>query len=144
MDTGGETVSTLLSESGWSVVRRETVPDEQRSIADILRTLCDSDEIDAVVTTGGTGLGPRDVTPEATLDVCDYQVPGMAEAMRAYGLQSTPFAMLSRQVVAVRKHSLIINLPGSPKGAREGLECLLPVLPHAIRLLRGDTQHKGE
>ena len=108
------------------------------SIVDVLKQWCDRERLDLVVTTGGTGLTPRDVTPQATLQVLDYEVPGMAEAMRSKSLEKTPHAMLSRAVVGVRGQTMIVNLPGSPKGARENLEVLLPALPHALAKLAGD------
>ncbi|MEK7873890.1 MAG: MogA/MoaB family molybdenum cofactor biosynthesis protein [Chloroflexota bacterium] len=120
-------------------VRYAIVPDERERIAEVLREWADSGQVDLILTTGGTGLGPRDVTPEATRDVLDREAPGLAEAMRADTLKKTPFAMISRQVAGARGRCLIVNLPGSPKAVRECLEVVLPVLPHAVELLRGDT-----
>ncbi|MDH4024242.1 MAG: MogA/MoaB family molybdenum cofactor biosynthesis protein, partial [Desulfuromonadales bacterium] len=106
--------------------------------ATLLIAWTDQGKLDLIVTTGGTGLSPRDVTPQATLQVIDYEIPGMAEAMRTQSLRKTPHAMVSRAVVGVRKQTMIINLPGSPKAARENLETLLPALPHALAKLTGD------
>jgi molybdopterin adenylyltransferase len=113
------------------------VPDDRTTIANILLKWADQAGLDLVLTTGGTGFAPRDVTPEATCDVIERQAPGLAEAMRAASLRLTPHAMLSRAVAGIRGHTLIINLPGSPKAARENLETILPALPHAIELLQG-------
>ena len=117
------------------------VPDERAQIADILRRWADVDGYDLVVTSGGTGISPRDATPQATLDVIDYQVPGMAEYMRSASVSKTPMAVLSRAVVGVRGRTLIVNLPGSPKGVRECLEALGPVLPHALEQLASGGGH---
>jgi molybdenum cofactor synthesis domain-containing protein len=134
-------IRELLVGIGGEVVRYEVVPDEQGQIAAKLREWCDAGGIDVILTTGGTGLAARDVTPEATLDVAERQAPGIAEAMRAEGLRHTPKAMLSRAVAAVRGSTLIVNLPGSEKGVRESLGAILDVLPHAADLLRGVTEH---
>ncbi len=139
-DTSGAAIRELVGESG-DVVRYEVVPDERQQIAAKLADWCDSGEIDLVLTTGGTGLAERDVTPEATLDIAHRVAPGIAEAMRAAGLEKTPMAMLSRAVAVVRGSTLIVNLPGSEKAVRENLAAILPVLPHAVQLLRGDTEH---
>ncbi len=138
-DTSGAAIRDLLATVGASVERHEVVPDEREQIADRLRSWADEGAFDIIVTTGGTGPGPRDVTPEATLDVAERLVPGMAEAMRLEGMKHTPMAMLSRAVAALRGRTLIVNLPGSEKGVRENLGCLLPVLPHAVEGLRGKT-----
>lgn len=140
-DLGGPLAAAMLIDAGFEVVERIVVPDEEALISALLQDRADKSTSHLIVTTGGTGLGPRDVTPQATLAVCDYQVPGLAEAMRSEGRAFTPFAMLSRQVVAVRKQTLILNLPGSPKGVKQGLDTVLPVLFHAIQLLTGDTVH---
>ena len=138
-DASGQVVHELL-DGGLEhahLLERVVLPDEQSAIEAELRRLCDEEIADLVVTTGGTGLSPRDVTPEATLAVSDRQIPGMAEAMRAAGLAFTPRAMLSRAVCGMRGQSIIINLSGSPKAVREQLQVLLPVLPHALETASG-------
>ena len=140
-DTSGAAVRELLEGIGADVVRQEVVPDEGDRISAILIDWCDRGGIDLALTTGGTGLAMRDVTPEATLRVAERAAPGIAEAMRAEGMRHTPKAMLSRSVAVVRGHTLIINLPGSEKGVRESLEAVLEVLPHAVELLQGVTEH---
>ena len=137
VDESGPVVEELLAPVG-EVVHVAILPDDIASISTLLIAWTDQEKLDLIVTTGGTGLSPRDVTPQATLQVIDYEIPGMAEAMRMQSLQKTPHAMVSRAVVGVRKQTMIINLPGSPKGARENLETLLPALPHALAKLTGD------
>jgi molybdopterin adenylyltransferase len=138
-DGSGRALVEALTDAGFEIVRHEVVPDERDRISSSLEDLASSASL--VVTTGGTGLGPRDVTPEATRVVIDREAPGLAEAMRAAGRASTPFAALSREMVGSRGSALIVNLPGSRKGALESLIAILPVLPHALDLLAGDTQH---
>jgi molybdopterin adenylyltransferase len=140
-DTSGAAIRELLVGIGGEVARYEIVPDERDRIAAKLREWCDGDGVDLIITTGGTGLAARDVTPEATLDVAERLAPGLAEAMRAEGLRHTPKAMLSRAVAVVRGRTLIVNLPGSEKGVRESLGAILQVLPHAVELLQGVTEH---
>ena len=135
-DTSGHLIKETLQAAGFDVRRYEIVPDEQEVIEERLRRWVDEDGLDLVVTTGGTGLTTRDVTPEATLAVVQRQVPGMAEAMRIKTLENTPLAMVSRSVVGVRGRTLIINLPGSPKGVKECLDVVLPVIPHAVEMLQ--------
>jgi len=137
VDESGPVVEELLAPVG-EVVHVAILPDDIASIATLLIAWTDQEKLDLIVTTGGTGLSPRDVTPQATLQVIDYEIPGMAEAMRTQSLRKTPHAMVSRAVVGVRKQTMIINLPGSPKAARENLETLLPALPHALAKLTGD------
>jgi molybdopterin adenylyltransferase len=138
VDTAGPAVAALLRERGGEILQTAVVPDDREEIADMLETWADG-EVQLIVTTGGTGLAPRDVTPEATLDVIERQVPGMAEVMREAGRRSTPMAALSRGVVGTRARTLIVNLPGSEGGARESLEAVLDLIPHALELLRGDA-----
>jgi molybdopterin adenylyltransferase len=130
------------------VTRQDIVPDDIAGITTRLIAWSDGDNLDVIFTTGGTGCAPRDVTPEATRQVIHREVPGMAEAMRAAGLQKTPHAMLSRGLCGIRGRTLIINLPGSPDAVREGLAVILPVLPHAVRLLRdgpgAESDHRLE
>ena len=119
------------------MINRSLVPDDQRLIEEILCSWADSGQIDLICTTGGTGLAPRDVTPDATANVIDIEVPGMAEAIRAQTFHITPFSMVSRAMVGIRGRSLIINLPGSPEGAIDCLKVVLPVLPHALQVISG-------
>ncbi|KPK20978.1 MAG: cytoplasmic protein [Dehalococcoidia bacterium SG8_51_3] len=142
-DKSGEAIREVLTGMGVSIVNYDMVPDEKHVIAEKLVEWADRDNLDVVVTTGGTGLTPRDVTPEATLAVVDRIVPGFAEAMRAESLKKTPHAMLSRAVVGTRGKCLIINLPGSPKAVRECLEVILPALPHAVETLKGQAGECG-
>jgi molybdopterin adenylyltransferase len=137
-DKSGVVVREILEEAGIEVTRREIVPDEANLLSELMVALCDQG-IDLIVTTGGTGVSPRDVTPEATLAVIDREVPGLAEAMRAASGQVTPHAMLSRAVCGLRGAALIINLPGSPKGARENLEVVMPAVPHALEVAAGEV-----
>jgi len=136
-DTSGDRIVAFLPTVGADLVERVMIPDEGEQIRANLIRFADELCLDLVLTTGGTGIAPRDRTPDATASVVDYQVPGIAEAMRVMSVQKTPFGMLSRQVVGVRKGTLIINLPGSPKAVAECLEVLQPVLPHAVDLIRG-------
>lgn len=138
VDESGPLVQELLSGIG-TVTRSTVLPDDFDSIVALLREWSDQERLNLVVTTGGTGLTARDVTPQATAQVLDYQVPGMAEAMRSKSLEKTPHAMLSRALVGVRGQTMIINLPGSPRAARENLEVLLPALRHALAKLSGDS-----
>lgn len=140
-DRSGPAVRDVLESHGWQVAALELLPDEFDEIRQRLEAWTDSEDCDAVFTSGGTGLSPRDVTPEATRSVIKTEVPGLAELMRARGTASTPFAALSRAVVGVRRRKLIINLPGSPRGARESLESIIDIIPHAIDQIQGRTGH---
>ena len=136
-DEGGPLVAELLKNAGYEVIQTMIVPDERGRIEAALRQWCDREPVDLIVTTGGTGFAPRDVTPEATIAVCDRLTPGIPEAMRYASMQVTNRAMLSRAAAGIRKGTLIINLPGSPKAARENLEAVLPALAHGLEMLSG-------
>jgi len=142
-DKSGEVIREILSSIDARIVNYDIVPDEKKLIVEKLVKWVDEDNLDVLITTGGTGLTPRDVTPEATLDVVDRIVPGFAEAMRAESLKKTPMAMLSRAVVGTRGKCLIINLPGSPNAVRECLKVVLPALPHAVETLKGQAGECG-
>jgi molybdenum cofactor synthesis domain-containing protein len=138
-DVGGPAVAATLEKRNFRVVAREVVPDDESAIRDVLIRL--SAQARFVVTTGGTGIAPRDVTPEATRAVCDRLLEGVAERMRWEGAKSTKFAALSRALCGVRRQSVILNLPGKPSGAVESLESVFDLIPHALQLLSGDTKH---
>ena len=139
-DVSGQALHTLLRGADFEVSGPEVVPDKQERICDAIIAAVVGGS-DLVVTTGGTGLGPRDVTPQATAMLIDYEVPGLGELMRSAGAAKTPMAVLSRGLAGVRGHTLILNVPGSVKGATESLAAVLPVLGHAIQLLHGNTRH---
>lgn len=142
-DASGPLLANLLRNMGAEVVSQTIVPDERVDIERVLTELADETRVDLVMTTGGTGPTPRDITPEATLAVVEREMPGLAEVLRFEGYRKTPLAVLSRGVAGMRGRTLIVNLPGSPKAVREGMATLAPVLPHAIRMLRGvDTEHE--
>lgn len=136
-DAGGPLVVEMLKKAGYEVSVTAIVPDERAQIEEKLREIADSGEVQFLVTTGGTGFAPRDVTPEATLAVCDRLTPGIPEAMRYASMQVTSRAMLSRAQAGIRKRTLIINLPGSPKAAKENLEAVLPAIGHGLEMLSG-------
>ena len=138
-DRSGPLLQQAVIDSGWEVKQTDIVSDEFSEIVDKLQTWSDSGDINVILTTGGTGFSSRDVTPEATKTVLDRQAPGLAEAMRAGSLLITPHAMLSRSEAGIRKKTLIINLPGSPKGALENYRIVAPVLSHAVQLLEDDS-----
>jgi molybdopterin adenylyltransferase len=143
MDSSGPALARLIEAEGWSIAKQSILPDEESAIRQILVDWSDGGEVDVILTTGGTGFSARDVTPEATRAVIDREAPGLAEAMRAASLKITPHAMLSRVVTGIRKRTLIINLPGSPKGAVENLQVVVPVLPHAVQLLHEDPSSES-
>jgi molybdopterin adenylyltransferase len=136
-DTSGQTIEKMLPEDTYEVCQKIVIPDDYGTITRTLRQFSDVLKAQVVLTTGGTGLGPRDVTPEATLAVCDRRVPGFSEVLRCEGYKKTPNAVLSRGVSGMRDNTLIINLPGSPKAVRECMEIILEVLPHAVDMMHG-------
>ena len=138
-DVSGQVVKEILEKNGYTVVQQLILPDERQLLADEMRRLC-AEQVDLILTTGGTGFSPRDWTPEATLDVVERQVPGIPEAMRMNSLQITKRAMLSRAVAGICQQTLIINLPGSPKAVRENLEFIVTELAHGLEILRGQAQ----
>ncbi len=139
IDESGRLAAEMLDEEGFTILRQEIVPDDRPKIIETLREWVDSVGLSLIVTSGGTGVSPSDVTPQAMEEVLDYEVPGFAEAMRAESLKKTPHAMISRAMAGVRGTCLIINLPGSPRGVRENLSVILPALKHAVLKLGGDT-----
>lgn len=136
-DISGPTAQKMLEEAGWECVGYALLPDDREQLTDKLREVCDSGEADLLITTGGTGFSARDCMPEATADVSERMVPGIPEAMRWYSLQITPRAMLSRAAAGIRKNTLIVNLPGSPKAVKENLGAILPALDHAVQMMLG-------
>ena len=137
-DASGPAVVAFCRGLGWELGLTACLPDDQKKIEAQLRELADSGKVEVILTTGGTGIGPRDTTPEATQSIADRVVPGIGEEMRRKGLEKTPTAVLSRGIAVTRGKTLILNLPGSPKGAAESLEAVAHLLPHAIRVLHGD------
>ncbi len=142
-DESGPAVRQRLEVLGWSVAALEVLPDEQDVIAARLATLADGGQVSAIFTTGGTGVAARDVTPEATRAVIEREIPGIGELMRAAGRRHTPLAVLSRGIAGTRGRVLIVNLPGSPRGAVESLDAVIDLTPHILELLRGETAHEG-
>ena len=142
-DESGKAIREMVSVIGAEINHYEILPDEQVQIVGALVRLCDAGNIDLIITTGGTGVSPRDVTPDATRSVIERELPGMAEAMRAESIKKTPHAMISRAVVGIRKQTLIVNLPGSPRAVRENLAVLLPALTHAVEKIKGDPAECG-
>ncbi|GHV01797.1 molybdenum cofactor biosynthesis protein [Spirochaetia bacterium] len=139
-DESGPLVAEMLSAAGYRVVSCDILPDERQMLAERMKAICDKNEADLIVTTGGTGFSSRDYTPEATMDIAERMVPGIPEAMRAYSLQKTNRAILSRAAAAIRGKTLIINLPGSPRAAKENLECVIDALEHGLRMLIGEPE----
>lgn len=143
-DISGEVIKEIVKDIPAEVVYYEVIPDEKDIIKDRLVLISDDEKADIILTAGGTGLSPRDVTPDATLEIIDREIPGIVEVMRMEGFRKTPYALLSRAVAGVRKNTLIINLPGSPKGVRENLELILPSLSHAVEKIKGDITECGK
>lgn len=137
-DISGQTVKEILEQGGYEVVSQLLLPDDRNQLSEAMRKAADEREAELIITTGGTGFSKRDCTPEATMDIIERVVPGIPEAMRAYSMQITKRAMLSRGVAGIRKETLIVNLPGSPKAVRESLEYILPELKHGLEILSGE------
>ena len=142
-DTSGDIISDFMSSKEFELFERSILPDETPQISEKLVQWSDCGNVDVILTTGGTGMGPRDVTPEATREVIDFEVPGITEAMRIQTLKETNFAMLSRAVAGVRNGCLIINFPGSPTGVAQTLKIVADVIPHALEMIRGWRTHKN-
>jgi molybdenum cofactor synthesis domain-containing protein len=140
-DESGTVIKEIVEANGYEVTSYVILPDDRKMLADEMKRLCDNDIADLVLTTGGTGFSPRDCTPEATLDIAEKQVPGIAEAMRYSSMQITKRAMLSRALAAIRGKTLIVNLPGSPKAVRENLEFIIGELPHGLEVLKGHVSN---
>jgi molybdopterin adenylyltransferase len=140
-DVSGPALRARLEQLGWNITVMEVIPDEACEIGARLATLADSGQLAAIFTTGGTGVAPRDVTPEATRSILDREIPGLGELMRARGRESTPLAVLSRSIAGTRGKVLIVNLPGSPRGAVESLDVIVELVPHVLELLGGRTEH---
>lgn len=142
-DKSGPLLKKLVKEAGWKVEEFEVLPDEKEKLVDLLMDLSDNSKVDLVLTSGGTGLGPRDVTPEATAEAIEKEVPGIAEILRIKGYEQTPRALLSRQLSGTRKGTLIVNLPGGLKAVRQGWELIRGIVPHAVEVLRGRAEECG-
>ena len=142
-DASGPALQQKILDQHWEVTNSEIVPDDFIAIRNTLSNWADSGECDVILTTGGTGFSARDITPEATQEVIDRIAPGLVEAMRASSLKITPYAMLSRAIAGIRKRTLIVNFPGSPKAAVENFKVILPVLPHAVQLLQDDPKSEN-
>jgi len=142
-DASGPALAALIQAESWSVARQQILPDNESAIKSQLIEWCEAGDVDVILTTGGTGFAPRDVTPEATKAVIERETPGLAEVMRAESLKKTPHAMLSRAMAGIRARTLIVNLPGSPKGAVENLQTIMSMLPHAVQLLRDDPSSEA-
>ena len=139
IDESGSKIKEIVSEFGYKVVYYKVLPDDKNIISNEMKQLCDENKVDLILTTGGTGFSKRDNTPEATLEIAEKLVPGISEAIRSYSMQFTKKAMLSRGVSVIRKETLIINMPGSPKAVKESMECIIPVLNHGIDILKGSA-----
>ena len=142
IDISGDTISKICSSKGFTEIFRDIVPDEIKEIRNSLTQWADSQNVDAIFTTGGTGISPRDVTPEATKLILDIEIPGITELMRMKTSEITPTAILSRSIAGIRNNCIIINLPGSPKGVQECLDIILPTLGHALEMVQGQKTHK--
>lgn len=143
-DKSGPVIERMLKQVGFQIKFKKILPDDRKVLSAVMEKLCDNELVDLIITTGGTGFSADDCTPEATIDILDRQIPGIPEAMRAYSLRFTKRAMLTRSAAGIRKNTMIVNLPGSPKGAKESLEFILPELVHGVEVLTGKAKNCGD